>query len=235
MADEKKVLMDTITNNIGKPLMDYDIHPIHDDTHHLIYLEAYTGTTPYVYAGADNKICYMTGSPGNYIYHSYSLSGVSTGYTILWWTTNGTGVFSGETTLNAIYYPSEEDASIGFATLTLYSANQFGISNDSLILLIDTIPYIPETPYGLTGICYTTISATTYNSTGSSNALGYYWQLSPSSAGTYNSGYTSCENMVIYWSETFEGYCYLKIQGKNDCGYGEWSNELEIYVYCENP
>jgi hypothetical protein len=142
-------------------------------------------------------------------------------------------VFSGETTLNAIYYPSEEDISKAWVKLTLYAANQFGISNDSLILIIDTIPNTPGTPYGPTEICYTTTSATTYNSTGSSNALSYYWQLSPSNAGIYNSGNTGCENMVIYWSETFEGYCDLKIQGKNDCGYGEWSYELEIYVYCE--
>ncbi len=90
---------------------------------------------PIVNAGADITICEN---------QNLVISGASgINYSSLSWSTNGSGTFSNNTTLNPVYYPSAGDIAAGTITLTLTgygSAPCTGVSTDEMVLTINKLP-----------------------------------------------------------------------------------------------
>ncbi len=87
-------------------------------------------------------------------------------------------------------------------------------------------PPQPNTPSGPIDVCaadeviYTTFSV--------ANANTYYWEVSPSDAGTIENGDTSA---LFTQSATWTGAYTVKVQASSDCGYGPWSSELSCNLY----
>ncbi|MFH2143891.1 MAG: PKD domain-containing protein [Bacteroidota bacterium] len=86
-------------------------------------------------AGPDQSVC---GNNANALMNG----SVGGGATIGTWSSSGSGIFiPTNTTLNAVYVPSQVDTSIGSVTLTL-TANSCNMIQDQMILTITNAPYV---------------------------------------------------------------------------------------------
>jgi gliding motility-associated-like protein len=86
-------------------------------------------------AGNDTLVCANVGA----INLNGFVLGSGTGY----WTSNGTGTFSPDSSaLNASYIPSSADTAAGFVTLILSATNSCQASSDTVVLSFDPAPYI---------------------------------------------------------------------------------------------
>lgn len=90
---------------------------------------------PTVFAGMDGSTC------GNI---SYTIADASAAnYSIITWSTSGSGVFSSSSSVNPTYYPSESDFNAGFVTLTL-TATGYNLCNliadDEMVLFFNDFP-----------------------------------------------------------------------------------------------
>jgi hypothetical protein len=107
-------------------------------------------------------------------------------------------------------------------------ANEFGCTDsDSADLTVMTVPAKPAMPAGpsLVDLFYGNISV--YLTTALSGDVDYEWLLEPSSAGTMEQ---NDNEATVTWDETYMGIAYLKVVASNSCGYGQWSDSLEITV-----
>lgn len=121
---------------------------------------------PLVYAGADASTC------GEF---SYSITDATAqNYSIITWSTSGTGYFSNSASINPTYYPSASDFTAGSVTLTI-TATGLNLCNttdsDDMILSFNTQPIVNAGPdissCGTSPVQITGASATNYNS--------FYW------------------------------------------------------------
>jgi hypothetical protein len=95
-----------------------------------------------------------------------------------------------------------------------------------MTLSIDRLPDIPGTPEGDTIVCAIPVGETTdYTTTGSPNALSYYWEIFPEVAGIIEGEGTTA---TVTWSGEYLGLVFIKVQGINDCGAGEFSYPFEV-------
>jgi len=69
-------------------------------------------------------------------------SATANNYDTLFWSTNGSGYFQNNTSLNTVYYPDSNDILNGFVNLILNGTSFCGNISDTLLLTINPLPYI---------------------------------------------------------------------------------------------
>lgn len=92
-----------------------------------------------------------------------------------------------------------------------------------------SVPQAPSTPNGPSALCAAPPPGT-YNTNAIPNTLSYEWSLTPENAGTLIPDGTQC---VVEWDANFIGNAQLRVRGANDCGNGNWSQNLNISVSLE--
>jgi len=170
-------------------------------------------------AGADSEICEDD---------SFQCAGTALYYSTLEWTTSGTGEFSDVTIIDPVYSPSNQDIQEGSVILTLTAFDEEGNSDsDNMVLTFAPFPSIPSTPEGPLEVCAG--AGELYSCDPISNSTSTEWDITPETAGTITA--MTDNEITILWSENFAGIANLTVRGMNDCGYGNYSEALEIEVF----
>ena len=147
-------------------------------------------------------------------------------YNTLLWETSGTGSFDDETSLDAVYTPSNDDYDDGMVTLTLNVYGDGGSSlADDMDLEFISAPQLAGEIMGEASVCMG--SSTFYSITSIEGAEWYNWVLNPDDAGEISGNDTL---IILQWTDGWTGIALLKVQGMNDCGDGVFSEDFEIEV-----
>ena len=122
----------------------------------------------------------------------------------------------------------EENPTVSPTETTVYSVE---VSDDSETLTGEITVYITETPATAATpsgpVNAGNQSIDNYETTGADDATSYEWLLTPEEAGSIVGSSTLA---TVNWSNDFVGTAFLSVKGINDCGEGEFSDELEIDV-----
>jgi PKD repeat protein len=93
-------------------------------------------------------------------------------------------------------------------------------------ITVSPVPGAAVTPVGEDEVCTNTTFTSEYTTTGVAYATSYLWDISPSEAGTISwDGLTA----TVDWTLNWEGTAYIKVKGINDCGEGDFSDDLLVY------
>lgn len=152
----------------------------------------------------------------------------STNYNSILWTTSGDGAFNDETLLNPSYIPGENDIVNGEVILTISIVDNDAIElSDNVTLTFTNGPVAPNMPEGEDYIDVFKVSETSYTTNFIEGNTGYTWEVSPSEAGEL---FTNNNESTIFWNPDFMGDVTLKVNASNECGEGDFSEELNIFV-----
>jgi photosystem II stability/assembly factor-like uncharacterized protein len=91
------------------------------------------------------------------------------------------------------------------------------------MITVNLPPDPADTPEGDTSVCAAT--TTDYSVLPIEGADSIFWTLTPDNAGNIIG---NGENISVEWDDDYEGTAQLSAQGKNDCGFGDESEALEI-------
>jgi len=122
----------------------------------------------------------------------------------------------------SIYWETE-----GLKNLSL-TVTENGVTSDpfSKDVMVIAYPGMPGFIAGTTQLCQGAQS-TDYFVPPIYAATEYEWGLNPPEAGSI-SGSTSAG--TVQWNPTFHGNAYVFVRGLNFCGYGSWSDSLEVLI-----
>jgi hypothetical protein len=151
-----------------------------------------------------------------------------TDYTILEWTTSGTGTFDDNTIMHPVYTPSEEDITNGNVTLTLTLQDDEGNSvTDETVLTFKPLPAAPPIPGGPDYVDLFLVTSSEYTTEGIEELDEYAWYLDPAEAGTIEG---TTLKATVYWNPEYIGMAYVSVAAFNDCGEGTVSESFEVTV-----
>ena len=99
----------------------------------------------------------------------------------------------------------------------------------STIVVVTVIPPLLDghLPSGSTLIC-SNVPTSSYSTSIIDNATSYVWTISPASAGTISGTNTTAN---VTWNSSYSGIATIKVQGKNRCFSGNFSEELQVSVH----
>ncbi len=190
-----------------------------DDAAYLDFIILPAFGTPSANAGSDAEVCEATG---------HTLSGIASNYNSILWETSGNGTFDDAASLTATYTPGTADAAAGFATLTLNAIGGAATATDDMVLTVNPLPTSPGQPSGDEVVCdQTQDNDYTCPQLADPGITSYVWEITPATAGTISSTDTAA---TVNWTDTFSGLAYIKVKAENACGYGDYSDELEVSV-----
>lgn len=172
---------------------------------------------PEVYAGPDFTVCENT---------TALLSGKAKYQNTVQWITDGTGYFEHPDSLVTGYVPGSEDIENGSVKLILKINHDFGTLEDSINLFINKLPETALKPSGDTMVCQNG-GPSGYYTGPVNNALSYDWSLEPDNAGVITASNNLC---TISWNDEYSGQASLKVRALNNCGEGNYSEELLIDI-----
>ncbi|PLX14046.1 MAG: hypothetical protein C0598_02320 [Marinilabiliales bacterium] len=172
-----------------------------------------------LFAGPDSEVCAT---------ESYMCEASATNYSSINWTTSGDGIFENGNQLNAVYNPGENDLLNTEVTLTLNIIdNDDEAFSDDMLLTFNYGPEAPETPEGEDYVDVYKVTETSYTTNIIEETSDYEWELLPAEAGEIM---WSLNEATVYWNPDFMGDATLKVRAINDCGGGDYSDELNIFV-----
>jgi hypothetical protein len=172
-----------------------------------------------LFAGQDVDICAAGG---------FTCDATSTNFSSILWTTSGDGSFDDATLLNPVYTPGDNDVVNGNVTLTISIVDNDAIElSDDVVLTLTNGPAAPNTPAGPDYVDVFKVSETSYTTNFIEDAIAYNWELAPEDAGEI---IAENNNATIYWNPNFMGDATLKVSATNDCGMGDFSETLDIFV-----
>jgi hypothetical protein len=158
---------------------------------------------------------------------SYQCDGQAAFYESVEWTTSGDGEFSDDTILDPVYTPGTMDIQNGNATLTLTAFDGNGNEDsDDMMLTLNPMPAQGTDISGAGQVCAG--NAETYTCPEIADADNCEWVLTPEEAGTIEM--VSETEIIVNWTEGYFDEASLKVRGMNDCGYGEFSQEMIVSV-----
>ncbi len=185
----------------------------------LDYIQLPTMMVTTLFAGPDDEIC--AGS-------TYQCSGTATNFSTVFWTTTGDGTFEPDSSFTPVYTPGTADLDSGSVILVENIIDVDGNTfSDSLTLSFIYPPDAPATPVGPDYVDVYKVTETEYAVNPVEGATGYLWELYPEEAGTVSGNDTSA---TVYWNLNYLGDAYLKVLAENECGTGEFSDSLAIFV-----
>ncbi len=173
-----------------------------------------------VFAGPDQEAC----SGAEY----FQCAGLATNYETIFWSTSGTGTFDDMNSLNPQYTLSEDDIQSGEVLLSLSLVDVDGNpASDTMMLTINTPPQSPAMPDGPVSVNLNEVVVTEYATEEIEGVDFYEWALLPEEAG-FTVGTST--TVLVYWDMEFEGEAALSVAVENECGAGDFSDELLINV-----
>ncbi|MCB0805452.1 MAG: T9SS type A sorting domain-containing protein [Bacteroidales bacterium] len=135
------------------------------------------------------------------------------------WTSDPAGFTS--TDPDPVVYPDET------TTYMVEVSDGSNTVNGQTEVEVDLLPEVCATPTGETEMCQDSPNST-YNTSGAVGALSYNWMIEPTSAGTISGG---GDVGIVDWNMDFSGTATISVVGVNDCGDGEYSEELEVMIH----
>jgi hypothetical protein len=173
-----------------------------------------------IWAGPDQADC-----PGEIFEISESYG---TNYTVIDWTTSGTGTFDDNSIMHPAYTPSGEDISNGSVTLTLTLQDEEGniVADEAVINFLPT-PEAAPTPEGPDYVDLFLVTSSEYTTAGIEGLDEYVWQLDPAEAGTIEG---TTVKATVYWNPGYIGMAYVNVAAINECGAGTFSESFEVTV-----
>ncbi|MBN2892640.1 MAG: T9SS type A sorting domain-containing protein [Bacteroidales bacterium] len=143
--------------------------------------------------------------------------------------TGGTSTYTYNWTDNDAFTSSDQNPSVNPSVTTTYyltvDDGENTITGEVTVFVMEE-PLAPSTPTGSIIVGNDNLLKK-YATTGSANAYAYEWTITPAEAGiiagTTDSAYFNPNNDYV-------GMAYIKVRAINDCGIGEWSEELEIEI-----
>ena len=185
----------------------------------LDYIQLPTEMVTTLFAGPDDEVC--AGS-------DYQCSGTATNFDSVYWTTTGDGTFNPENSFTPLYTAGPQDLENGSVILVENIVDVDGLTfSDSLTLTFLYPPDAPDTPVGPDYVDVFKVTETTYAVNPVEEATGYAWELTPAEAGDIASYDTTA---IVMWNPDYLGEAYLRVQALNDCGGGDFSDSLYIFV-----
>jgi len=130
----------------------------------------------------------------------------------------GSAISFGTYTLPGVYTSQGRD------TATLCE----NLMSNGVVLTVVPLPSISASPQGPDSVNSYYTPATEFITEGCPGAANYEWLLEPDDAGT--TAILDTATVLVTWSPSFLGMAELFVRGVNDCGTGEWSDPLAIYV-----
>jgi Secretion system C-terminal sorting domain/PKD domain/PKD-like domain/Ig-like domain CHU_C associated len=142
-----------------------------------------------------------------------------------WWITDAAGSVSGVGTTSIVDWAPEY---FGTADLKVKGINTCGESAYSEIksIVVSPLPTQPNIPIGETEVCQ--LGFNTYTVSGDLYSTSWNWYLLPVNSGTIQ--INGANTVTIDWDENYTGNMQLKVLGINDCGDGEYSNNLAMHM-----
>ena len=172
-----------------------------------------------VYAGTDDYTC---------IGNDFQCQGEATDWVSVEWTTSGTGTFDDNTILNPVYTPSDEDIENGFVELSITATDNDGdTADDEMILEFISEPEAPVIPEGPIYVDVYLTTTSEYTGTSVANANSYLWNISPEEAGIITGSELTG---FVEWNSDYLGTAFISYKAVNDCGEGDFSEQLEVTV-----
>ncbi len=157
----------------------------------------------------------------------YQCNGQAAFYETVEWTTSGDGEFSDASILDPVYTPGTIDIQTGMVTLILTAYDGGGNEDsDDLELTLMPMPAQGTEISGADQVCAG--NAETYTCPEIADADDHEWVLTPEEAGLIE--VLSQNEIMVDWAEGYFDEAALKVRGVNDCGYGEYSQELIVSV-----
>jgi hypothetical protein len=99
--------------------------------------------------------------------------------------------------------------------------------SDEMTLTLINVPEAPEIPSGPDYVDVYKLQETNYTIQSVNEANDYFWELLPEEAGTLSFNDTTA---TINWNTDFLGEATLKVFASGDCGDGDFSEELIVFV-----
>ncbi len=171
-----------------------------------------------VFAGPDAESCENA---------DFATDGTATNYNTVVWETSGDGSFDDVNILKTIYTPGENDKLNGNVALTLNITDDEGEMIDEMLLTLNSAPEAPNMPEGPDYIDVFKVLESSYSTVVVEGSIGYFWELWPEEAGEL---IENSNEATVYWNPDFLGDATLKVSTLNDCGQGDFSEELNIFV-----
>jgi hypothetical protein len=172
-----------------------------------------------LFAGPDTESCASA---------DFQTESSATNYSTVNWTSSGDGIFNNPEFLQPIYSPGEADSINGSVVLTMTIIDNDGLEfTDDMTLNFNYTPEAPNKPVGDTYVDVYKVSESEYFTDIVENTSGYEWVIQPSEAGEIM---WEENNATVYWNPDFLGDASLMTRGLNDCGEGDFSEELFIFV-----
>ena len=172
-----------------------------------------------VFAGPDTESCDNS---------DFQTDGAATNVSSYAWETSGDGTFDDNTQIEALYTPGENDILNGSVELTLNIIDNDGADMaDEMLLTFTSAPKAPNTPEGPDYIDVFKVLETSYSTLVVDGATGYFWELWPEQAGEL---IENVNEATVYWNPDYLGDATLKVSAINNCGQGDFSEELNIFV-----
>lgn len=97
------------------------------------------------------------------------------------------------------------------------------LESEVTVFVLET-PVAPATPNGST-VVGNDNTVKKYTTSGSTGAYAYEWSITPAEAGIIAG---STDTAYFNPNNDYVGMAYIKVRAVNDCGTGDWSDELEI-------
>jgi len=183
------------------------------------YIELPTKLVSTVFAGPDMESC------NDDVFYCY---GSATNQESVLWSTSGDGEFNNNEILMPYYTPGTADIENGEVYLTLENTDVDGNSlSDEMTLTLINVPEAPEIPSGPDYVDVYKLQETNYTIQSVNEANDYFWELLPEEAGTLSFNDTTA---TINWNTDFLGEATLKVFASGDCGDGDFSEELIVFV-----
>jgi hypothetical protein len=185
----------------------------------LDYIQLPTELVTTLFAGPDDEVCAG---------QDYQCSGTATNFDSVYWTTTGDGVFNPSNSFTPLYTAGPQDLQNGSVILIENIVDVEGLTfSDSLTLSFLYPPGAPATPSGPDYVDLYKITETSYAVIPVEDATGYAWVIYPAQAGSITSYDTTA---IVTWNPDYLGEAYLKVQALNNCGGGDFSDSLYIFV-----
>ena len=156
---------------------------------------------------------------------SVDFSDLTTGNPTSWsWSfPGGTPSASSQKNPQNVVYPAPGTYSV---TLTVANSVASNSLTRTAYITVSDPSAAPMVPDGDTTLCQNNAN-TIYTITPVAGALGYTWELNPSSAGTLNACDTAC---IVNWEPGWTGNATIRVKAVNGCGPGPYSLQLPIHV-----
>jgi hypothetical protein len=142
----------------------------------------------------------------------------------------GSGNFTYSWTSNPEGFTSDiADPLVNPEVTTSYFAHVFdGIFTitDTVVVMITPLPVAPAIPQGEMEFCQGSENME-YKTIQIENATSYTWMIDPAEAGIVTGSDTTA---MVNWSMDFSGSATISVAGMNDCGEGDYSDELSVTI-----